>query len=336
MNMSLLAISTAGIVFLSLAGALLLGVALFILIIPFKPWLVALLSGCYILSFKLLSARSRKIDVMALVEAYIQSKKSKFGFSFNELEAYHLSGGNCQQLIAGLYTAKNSNIPLEVETAKSIDLSGLNLKHIIESAINSHNIMIENISALTQDSFEIIACVKATIKTNIKNALNGSDEQSLKDKISSFVISKIALSSNYKNLLSNPQTIIEDYQKAKLDDGNLFRLISLEIAKVDIGRDVGTEMAIKRAEKEKAYMQVSAEREKNQEELRQLQMKTQVEEMKGEVLSAEAEVPKAIADAIKEGRFSIMDYYKLMNLQADTALRRSILSDEKAKKSKEG
>ncbi len=335
MNISMLSFSTAGIVFTSLAGLILIGLILFMLIIPFKPWIIAIFSGAYVPSFKLCAIRSRKIDVMNLVEAYIQSKKSKLGFSFDQLEAYHLSGGHCKTLISALFIAKNAGISLDINLAKAIDLAGLDLINLIESAINSKKIVVENISALSQDGVEIIASVSANVKTNLRQALKGGDEQALKDGISSFVISKIALSGNYQHLISHPQNLVSGWDKANIDNGNIFKLISLNVAKVDLGRDVGAEMAVKRAEKEKLFFQMSAEKEKNQEALREMQMKTQVEEMKAEVLAAEAEVPKAIADAIKEGRFSVMDYYKLMNLQADTALRRSILADEKNKKPKE-
>lgn len=335
MSISMLSFSTVGIVFTSLAGALLLGVILFMIIIPFKAWCTAIFSKSYIPSYKLLSARARKLDVIMLVDSYIQARHSKLGFSFEELENYHLSGGHCKDLISALYTAKNAKLPLNVETAKAIDLAGMNLVEIVGTALNAKNISIDNISGVTQDNFEIIVSVKASIKTNLRNLLRGGDEDALKDKITSFVISRIAISGNYKNLLSYPQKLLADFKKANLDTENIYHLIDLEISKVDVGRDVGAEMAVKRVEKERAFMQMAAEREKNEENIRVIQMKTHVEEMKSEVLSAEAEVPKAIADAIKEGRFSVMDYYKLMNLQADTALRRSILSQEKAKKPKE-
>ena len=323
MNLSMLSISTAGIVFSVLGGILLISAILFMIIVPFKAWLVAIFAGAYVPSYKLLALKARKIDALMLVEAYIQSQKNGFGFSFSELEGYYLSGGNCKALLSALYKAKNSNIALDAEKAKAIDLAGLDLMAIVDSAVKSKNITIENVSALTQDSFEVIVQVKASIKANLNMALNGNDENALRDKISSFIIGKIALSGNYKALLSRPHNL------------NFFQIVSLEIGKVEVGRDVGSEMAVKRAEKEKAYALINIEKEKNDEILRELQMKTAVEEKKAEVLSAEAEVPKAIADAIKEGRFSVMDYYKLMNLQADTALRRSILSDDKANKPKE-
>ncbi len=335
MNLSMLSISTAGIVFSVLGGIVLLSAILFMIIVPFKAWVVAIFAGAYVPSYKLLAIRARKIDVMILVEAYIQSKKGGFGFSFAELEGYYLSGGNCKALLSALYKAKNANIALEAEKAKAIDLAGLDLVGLVDSAVKAKTISIDNISALTQDSIEVIVQVNVTVKTNLKRALNGNDENTLRDKISSYIIGKIALSGNHKALLSHPQTLTADWQKAKLDEENFFSIISLEIGRMELGRDVGSEMAIKRAEKEKAYALISIEKQKSEEVLRELQMKTAVEEKKADVLSAEAEVPKAIADAIKEGRFSVMDYYKLMNLQADTALRRSILTDEKAKKPKE-
>ena len=335
MNLSMLSISTAGIVFSVLGGIVLLSAILFMIIVPFKAWVVAIFAGAYVPSYKLLAIRARKIDVMMLVEAYIQSKKGGFGFSFAELEGYYLSGGNCKALLSALYKAKNANIALEAEKAKAIDLAGLDLVGLVDSAVKAKTISIDNISALTQDSIEVIVQVNVTVKTNLKRALNGNDENTLRDKISSYIIGKIALSGNHKALLSHPQTLTADWQKAKLDEENFFSIISLEIGRMELGRDVGSEMAIKRAEKEKAYALISIEKQKSEEVLRELQMKTAVEEKKADVLSAEAEVPKAIADAIKEGRFSVMDYYKLMNLQADTALRRSILTDEKAKKPKE-
>lgn len=332
MMLSLLSFSTVGIVFTSLAGAVVLAAILFMAIIPFKAWIVAIFSGAYIPSYKLNSLRVRKVDYMKIVNAYIQSKRSKLGFSFNELEAYHLSGGNCEMLISALYKAKSGKILFEKDLAKSLDLAGLDLMGILDSAINSKKIVIENISAMAQDGIEIIVCASAIVKANLKFALKGGDEETLKDKISAFIVEKIALSGKHQYLASNPKVLTKDWLQAGLDNANMYKLLNLEIVKLELGRDIGAEMAVKRAGKEKAFYEISAEKEKNAEVMRELQMKTQVEEMKAEVLAAEAEVPKAIADAIKEGRFSVMDYYKLMNLQADTALRRSILSDEKKKK----
>ena len=329
---SLLGVSTTGIVFIALGGALLLFIFLFCLLVPIKFWVHAMLSGAYIPSYRLVALRSRKIDLKKIVEAYILSKKSKMGFSLDQLEAHYLSGGDCMELLSALVKAKGTNIPLNVPLAKTIDLTSHNLNEVIDSAIEPKPISIESISAVTQDSIELIVSVNGTVKVNIDKYYSELGEETLRNRIVNFVISNIALSGNHKTALLTPDIFVRDWQKASLDEGCSVILCDLQVKSVDIGRDIGAEMATKRAEREKAYLEINAQKEKNAEMQKELQMKTRVEEMKGEVLSAEAEVPKAIADAIKEGRFSVMDYYKLMNLQADTALRRSIISDEKAKK----
>ncbi len=336
MKYSLLSnISTVGIVFASIGGVILLAIILYLIIVPTKYLFASIFGGAYIPSYKLLGMRSRRVNLSLLVNSYILSKKENLGFTLDQLESHYIAGGNCLELLSTLTKAKNANIPLDVELAKVIDLSTHRLKDIIDEVIHAKVIEIKNIKAITQDSIELIVDVNATIRPRLENYVDGLGEEALKTKVKEFVISGIALVGDHKAGLASPEKIVKGWESSKVDTDCGFTLEALEISSVDIGRDIGSEMSAKRIEKEKAYAEFSATKQRNQEIMRELEMKTRVQEMKAEVLSAEAEVPKAISDAIKEGRFSIMDYYKLMNLQADTALRRSIISKDSANKKEE-
>ena len=206
---------------------------------------------------------------------------------------------------------------------KSLEFAGQDSMEVMNSYVNPKMVEIDGIKAIAQDSIELIVKAKAGLKINLNNFLTGLGQESLEARIQKLIIQNIALSANHKTVLSSPNKLLAGLNK-EIDEGNIYNLVSLEIMNVDIGRDVGAEMVAKSVQRDIALAQVEAEKKKNDALLAEQQAKIEMQEMKTNVLSAEAEVPKALAQAIQEGRFSIMDYYKLMNLQADTAMRRSV------------
>lgn len=328
MNISLLnAFGTVHIVLCAVGGVLLLSLILMFCIVPMKTWFIALFSNAHVSMAKLISLKSRKIKPMDVVNPYIMSRKAKLKLKFRDIEAFYLAGGDCVRAITSLSLAKNANLNVTFDQIKSLELSGQATNEILDSVIRPKIIQF-NANGIAKDNIEIITKVKATVQANIDNIVGGFGEDTIIARIQSFITASIGSSEDNKYILSAPNNLVEGILDAKLDEGCSLSLKSVEICGVDLGRDIGAEMATKNSQRDIALAQIEAERMKNSAMIREQQMRAKAEEMKSVVLSAEAEVPKAIAEAVKEGRFSIMDYYKLMNLQADTAMRRSMIRDD--------
>ncbi len=324
---SLLNFGTADIVLVSVFGAILIGFIIYLCFVPLKNYFTALFSGAYISSFRLISIKNRKMVVPTIVNAYIMSKKSKLNISLREIESLYLSGGDVVEVLSAMNLAKSSNISLSFDLASAIELASHNIMPIVQSSINSQVITIENISAFAQNDVEIIAKIKASVKTSLDKYINGLGLDDLKSTINSWILENISKTKDHKDILKEPnKSLLSNLDLRVVTQKSMYNVIDINVASVEVGRDLNAERDLKSAEKEKVYASIEAERRKNAEEIKELRMRTKTEEMKSAVLEAEADVPRAISQAIKEGRFSVMDYYKLMNLQADTAMRRAIIN----------
>ena len=329
-NLSLMAFGATEISLIAVFGTIFLLIVLYLCFVPLKSWFVALFAGCYIPSFRLISIKNKKLNVREVVSAYILSKKSNLGVSLDEIEALYLSDGNAKNVLKALNIAKSSNLKLDFKIASAIELASKDILSIVHTAINSKIIEVKDIKAFTQDNIEIITSAKISVKINLQKYLTGLGEEDLKNTTNAWIMENISKSKDHKALLKSPtQSLLSNIDLRVLSKNSMYEVLDISIGSINIGRDLNAENEIRSAEKEKIYAQIEAERRKNAEEIKELQMKTKTEEMKSQVLQAEAEVPMAISQAIKEGRFSVMDYYKLMNLQADTALRRAIINDNK-------
>ncbi len=327
---SLLMFGATEITLVSVFGVLFLSILIYYCLIPLKSLFIALFAGCYIPSFKLLSMKSRKLNVKEIVDAYIMAKKSKRDISLNDIETITLSGGNIMNIIKALNLAEDSNIKLDYKLACAIELSSKDVLKAVNDAIISQVITVNEIKAFTQDDIEMIISAKFSIKLNLSKYIDGLGIEDLKNNVSAWIMENISKTKDHKSILSEPnKTLLSNLDLRVITQKSMYELIDINILSANIGRNLKTEREIKLAEKEKIYAEIEAERNKKAEEIKEIQMRTKTEEMKSVVLQAEAEVPQAISQAIKEGRFSVMDYYKLMNLQADTALRRAIISDNK-------
>lgn len=315
----------AGIVVGSIALVMLI---LFFCLVPIKPYFTALFSGAYISSFKLMSLRFRKISIMPILNAYILSKKSKLGIKFNDLETLALAGGSCDEVVSALIKAKGAGLKLSFNDAKAIDLSTHNVVDAVESVTSPKQYEIFSIKAVTKDNFELEVSAKISVKARLEAIIGGLGENTLEAKVSKYIMTKISSLNNHKN--ATPYNLTENILKSGLDIGNGYQLLSVDISSINVSRDVGAELAAKDLERIRMQAQIEAERQKNYASLQAEQMKIKTQEMQSAVLEAEAEVPKAIAEAIRDGRFSVMDYYKLMNLQADTAMRRAMVGKDDA------
>jgi uncharacterized protein YqfA (UPF0365 family) len=334
---SLLNFGTTEIVLVSVFGGLLLLLILYLAFVPMKSYLTAIFSGCYVPTFKLLSLKNRKVDVANVVNSYIMAKKGGHKISLKKIESLVLSGGNATEVIKAMNLAKDSALTLDFSLASAIELASHNVMQIVTQSINSTVVEVDDIHAFAGDGIEIIAKARVSVKVDLSKYVSGLGLDDLKGTISSWILENISKINDSKDILKEPnKSLISNLDLRVVTQKSMYKVLDISIANVEVGRDLNAERELKSAEKEKVYAEIEAERMKNAEEIKELKMRTKTEEMKSEVLQAEADVPRAISQAVKEGRFSVMDYYKLMNLQADTAMRRAITNSDKKDDTTEG
>ena len=328
--LSTLLFGATEIALVSVFGAILVALIVYLCFVPMKSWFTALFAGAYIPTFKLIDIKNNKLDVKSVVSAYILAKKAKLNIKLTEIENIILAGGNIVEIINAMKLAENAKLKLDLNLACAIDSTSKEVLSIVNQSINSRLITIEDIKGFTQDGVEIIATANVAIKVDLPRYVDGLGEEELKSTISAWIMENICKSKDHKLILKEPNiSLLSNLDLRVVTKNSMYKVLDINISEVKIGRNLNTEREIQAAEKEKIYAQIEAERMKNAEEIKELQMRTKTEQMKSNVLQAEAEVPRAISQAIKEGRFSVMDYYKLMNLQADTALRKAIIDENK-------
>lgn len=326
---SLLNFGTAGIVCVSVFGAIFLGMVIYLCFVPMKNYFTALFSGAYIATFKLISIKNRKLDVPHVVNSYIMAKKSKQQITLKQIESLILSGGDAVAVISAMNMATSAGLKLNFELASAIELSTHNILNVVADSINSKVVEIENICAFTQDDIELTVKARMSVKINLAKYKDGLGIDDLKGTINAWILENLAKAKSHKDVLKEPnRTLLSNLDFRVITQKSMYNIIDINISAVEVGRDLNVEREIKSAEKERIFAQIEAERRKNAEEIKEIRQRTKTEEMKSVVLEAEADVPRALSEAIKEGRFNVMDYYKLMNLQADTALRRAIISEK--------
>ena len=328
--LSTLLFGATEIALVSVFGAILVALIVYLCFVPMKSWFTALFAGAYIPTFKLIDIKNNKLDVKSVVSAYILAKKAKLNIKLTEIENIILAGGNIVEIINAIKLAENAKLKLDLNLACAIDSTSKEVLSIVNQSINSRLITIEDIKGFTQDGVEIIATANVAIKVDFSRYVDGLGEEELKSTISAWIMENICKSKDHKLIMKEPNiSLLSNLDLRVVTKNSMYKVLDINISEAKIGRNLNTEREIQAAEKEKIYAQIEAERMKNAEEIKELQMRTKTEQMKSNVLQAEAEVPRAISQAIKEGRFSVMDYYKLMNLQADTALRKAIIDENK-------
>ena len=328
--LSTLLFGATEIALVSVFGAILVALIVYLCFVPMKSWFTALFAGAYIPTFKLIDIKNNKLDVKSVVSAYILAKKAKLNIKLTEIENIILAGGNIVEIINAMKLAENAKLKLDLNLACAIDSTSKEVLSIVNQSINSRLITIDDIKGFTPDGVEIIATANVAIKVDLSRYVDGLGEEELKSTISAWIMENICKSKDHKLILKEPNiSLLSNLDLRVVTKNSMYKVLDINISEVKIGRNLNTEREIQAAEKEKIYAQIEAERMKNAEEIKELQMRTKTEQMKSNVLQAEAEVPRAISQAIKEGRFSVMDYYKLMNLQADTALRKAIIDENK-------
>ena len=336
MNLNLIAaLSTGAIIGLSVAGAVILAAFIIMLcMVPLRLWFRALVSGSHVSMGKLIGMKIRKVKVQDIVLSYISAKKAGLKLDIDDLETHFLAGGNVDRVVKALISAHSANIDVSLETAKAIDLAGRDVYEAIRTSVVPKVIETPTISAVAKDGVELKVKAKVTVTSNIHRQISGAGEDTIIARVGEGIVTTVGSANSHKIVLENPDLISATVLSKGLDSGTAYEILSIDIADIDVGVNIGARLDIDKAIAQKKISEAKAEERKSMAIAQEQEMKAKVQEMQAELIRAEAEVPKAMAKALQEGKMSAMDYYKLQNLQADTQMRKTIGKDETPKTNK--
>ncbi|MEG1528442.1 MAG: flotillin-like protein FloA [Clostridia bacterium] len=305
---------------------------LVLLIFPIGTWFRALISKAHVSMGQLVGMKLRKIRFKMIVEAYIRSKKAGLDIEVNELETHIMAGGNVLNIVDALISAHSANIELSSQTAKAIDLAGRDVLNAVKMSVNPKVIETPIISAIAKDGIELRAKARVTVRANISRLVGGAGEETIIARVGEGIVTTVGSSSTHKEVLENPDLISKTVLRKGLDAGTAYEILSIDIADIDVGRNIGAQLQMDQAEADKRIAQAKAEERRAMAVAKEQEMKAATQEMRAKVVEAEAEVPKAMAEAFRTGRLGVMDYYKMENVQADTAMRQTLSGGTKESK----
>ncbi len=301
-------------------GLLILAVAALVFIlylVPIPLWIAAWASGAYVGLFTLIGMRLRRVPPTTVVTARISAVKAGIDISINDLEAHFLAGGNVVRVVNAMISADKANIPLPFKRAAAIDLAGRNVLEAVQMSVLPKVIQTPKVAAVAKDGIQLIAVCLVTVRTNIDRLVGGAGEETIIARVGEGMVSTIGSSISHKSVLENPDHISKHVLSKGLDAGSAYEILSIDIADVTVGENIGAKLQIDQANADKQIAQAKAE------ERRAMAVALE-QEMRARVVEAEAEVPRAMAEAFRQGNLGIMDYYRMKNLQADTVMREEI------------
>ena len=309
------------IVVLFFAVLLVIVVARFI---PIGLWITAFASGVRLSFLNLFGMRFRRVDPRNIVLPLIAATKAGLQLNVNELEGHYLAGGDVNRVVAALISADKANILLPFQQAAAIDLAGRDVKEAVETSVNPKVINTPRVAAMAKDGIQLIAVARVTVRANINRLVGGAGEETILARVGEGIVSTIGSSASHKAVLENPDAISKTVLAKGLDAGTAFEILSIDIADVDVGKNIGAELQTDQAEADKRIAQARAEERRAMAVALEQENRARVEEMRAKVVEAEAEVPLAMAEAFRNGNMGIMDYARYRNLQSDTEMRESI------------
>lgn len=301
---------------------------LFFSFVPLKLWISALASNVHVSIFTLIGMKLRRIKPEKIINPLIQSTKAGIKIQINDLESHYLAGGNVDKVVKSLVAAQRAEIPLNFERATAIDLAGRDVLEAVQMSVNPKVIETPVVAAIAKDGIELRAKARVTVRANIDRLVGGAGEATVIARVGEGVVTTIGSAETHKAVLENPDRISRTVLSKGLESGTAFEILSIDIADVDVGRNIGANLQTEQAEADKRIAQAKAEERKAMAMAAEQEMKAKVQEMKAKVVEAESELPKAMAEAFRTGRLGIMDYYNMLNIQADTEMRRSIGQSE--------
>lgn len=296
----------------------------FLYFVPINLWITAIFSGVKVGLFDLVFMRIRKVPPSLVVESMITSTKAGLNITTNELETHYLAGGHVQSVIKALISADKANINLSFKQATAIDLAGRDVFEAVQISVNPRVINTPNVAAVAQDGIQLIAKARVTVRVNIAQLVGGAGEETILARVGEGIITCIGSSKSHKEVLENPDKISKLVLSKGLDAGTAYEILSIDIADIDVGANIGAKLQIDQANADLRVAEAKAEERRAMAVAVEQEMKAKTQEARSRVIEAEAEVPKALAEAFRSGNLGIMDYYRMQNMQADTQMRGSI------------
>jgi uncharacterized protein YqfA (UPF0365 family) len=300
--------------------------------IPVRLWVEALSAGVSVGIGTLVGMRLRKVAPAAIVRPLINATKAGLDLDINQLEAHYLAGGRVDRVVGALISADKANIELAFNQAAAIDLAGRDVFEAVQVSVNPKVISTPKVAAMAKDGIQLIAVALVTVRANINRLVGGAGEETILARVGEGIVSTIGSAQSHKAVLENPEQISKTVLSKGLDSGTAFEILSIDIADVDVGKNIGAELQTDQAEADKRVAQARAEERRAMAVAQEQEMKARVEEMRAEVVRAEAQIPLALAEAFRSGNFGVMDYMRYRNIQADTQMRAAIAGPEQGGK----
>ncbi len=302
-------------------GIVLVLLVLFLTFVPLGLWISSMAAGVRVSVFNLIGMRLRRVVPARIIMPLIKATKAGISISSNQLEAHYLAGGNVDGVVDALIASERAGIELPFEKAAAIDLAGRDVLEAVKMSVNPKVIETPNISAVAKDGIELLVKARVTVRTNLERLVGGAGESTILARIGEGIVTTVGSSTSHKQVLENPDDISKLVLSKGLDSGTAFEILSIDIADIDVGRNIGAHLQSLQAEADKNIAQAKAEE-------RRAMAVAKEQEMRAYVVEAEAEVPKALAYALKKGKLGIMDYYDMQNIKADTKMRENIAKDD--------
>lgn len=312
-----------------------IAVFIFLYYVPFMLWINAVVSGVHISLIQLFLMRIRKVPPAKIVNCMIEAHKAGLtDVKRDGLEAHYLAGGHIERVVHALVSASKAGITLPFQMATAIDLAGRDVFEAVQMSVNPRVIDTPPVTAVAKDGIQLIAKARVTVRANIKQLVGGAGEDTILARVGEGIVSSIGSAESHKQVLENPDSISKLVLSKGLDDGTAFEILSIDIADIDVGKNIGAQLQMDQAEADKNIAQAKAEERRSMAIASEQEMKAKAQEARAKVIEAEALVPQAMAEAFRNGNLGIMDYYRMQNMQADTTMRENIATVSEAKKGK--
>ena len=318
------------IIFVLALALIVIGV--FLRFFPIGLWISAAASGVRISIFSMVGMRFRRINPSKVVLPMIKATKAGLNVSMNELEAHLLAGGSVDRVVDALIASQSAEIPLSFEQSRAIDLAGRNVLEAVKMSVNPKVIETPVVAAIAKNGIELRAKARVTVRANIDRLVGGAGEETIIARVGEGIVTTVGSSETHKAVLENPDLISRTVLNKGLDAGTAYEILSIDIADVDVGRNVGAQLQMDQAEADRRIAQAKAEERRAMAVAQEQEMIAAVQEMRAKVVEAEAEVPRAMAEALRSGKLGVMDYYQMQNVVSDTRMRDAIAGKDETHK----
>lgn len=299
--------------------------------VPIGLWVTAFFSGVKVRMSDLIGMRLRRVKPRRIVNPMIKATKAGMGLNIGSVEGHYLAGGNVDAVVDALIAAQRADIELNFEEAAAIDLAGRDVLEAVQVSVNPKVIETPKISAVAQDGIEVLVIAKVTVRANIDRLVGGAGEETIIARVGEGIVTTVGSSRTYKEVLENPDNISRVVLEKGLDSGTAYEILSIDIADVDVARNIGARLQTDQAEADKRIAEAKASERRSMAIAREQEMRAEVEAMRARVVEAQSEVPRALAEALKSGNLSVGGYYELENLKSDTAMREAIAGGDQKK-----